>query len=173
MLATVPVPEPLLTTTLPLAAWWACRAPSRYHSWSEHDPAIHELEEHLHAPPPPLVVRVFARARGHSRVSPGPLPCALATWHASWCWYHPLHPGRLACGSAPPLRLLQTDLNGDGKPEVITATPSGKIQILAPRRFGDGFAKAEVRRRRLARPAPPQLRLITGRAACKHQLGLW
>ncbi|KAL4452779.1 hypothetical protein ABPG75_008441 [Micractinium tetrahymenae] len=63
-----------------------------YHSWSEHDPSIHKLEEHLHPPPPPLV----------------------------------------------------TDLNGDGKPEVIMATPSGKIQILAPRRFGDGFAKAEL-----------------------------
>lgn len=39
---------------------------------------------------------------------------------------------------------LVTDLNGDGKPEIITATPSGKLQILAPRRFGDGFAKAEL-----------------------------
>ena len=41
--------------------------------------------------------------------------------------------------------LLQTDLNGDGKPEIITATPGGRLHILAPRRFGDGFAKAEVK----------------------------
>lgn len=43
--------------------------------------------------------------------------------------------------SPPP----QTDLNGDGKPEVLTATPDGLLRLLAPRKFGDGFAQAEVR----------------------------
>ena len=51
-----------------------------------------------------------------------------------------------ACPSGYPAILLgvQADLNGDGKPEIITANPTGKLQILAPRHFGDGFAKAEV-----------------------------
>lgn len=39
---------------------------------------------------------------------------------------------------------LAADLNGDGKAEVITAAPGGALQILAPRRPGDGFAQAEV-----------------------------
>eukprot|EP00887_Chlorella_sp_A99_P007059 scaffold2.g7059.t1 len=39
---------------------------------------------------------------------------------------------------------LVADLNGDGKPEVLTATPDGKLRILAPRRAGDGFARAQV-----------------------------
>jgi hypothetical protein len=63
-----------------------------YHSFEDHEPAAHELEEHWHPVPPPIVA----------------------------------------------------DLNGDGKPELVTATPSGRIQILAPRRFGDGFAQAEL-----------------------------
>lgn len=46
-----------------------------------------------------------------------------------------------------PSQLPQTDLNGDGKPEILTATPDGKLRLLAPRKFGDGFAKAEVRGR--------------------------
>ncbi|KAL4855412.1 Importin-5 [Chlorella vulgaris] len=39
---------------------------------------------------------------------------------------------------------IVADLNGDGKPEVIVATPAGHIQLVAPRRFGDGFAKAQL-----------------------------
>jgi hypothetical protein len=35
-------------------------------------------------------------------------------------------------------------LNGDGKPEVIAAVPGGKVVVLAPRRAGDGFARALV-----------------------------
>lgn len=63
-----------------------------YHSFSDHEPALHELEEHPQPLPPPLVA----------------------------------------------------DLNGDGKPEVVVVTPTGRVQLLAPRRFGDGFAKAEL-----------------------------
>ncbi|EFN51416.1 hypothetical protein CHLNCDRAFT_59245 [Chlorella variabilis] len=63
-----------------------------YHSFSDHEPALHELEEHPQPLPPPLVA----------------------------------------------------DLNGDGKPEVVVVTPTGRVQLLAPRRFGDGFAKAEA-----------------------------
>lgn len=37
---------------------------------------------------------------------------------------------------------MQADLNGDGKPEIITATPEGDIRVLAPRKAGDGFAQA-------------------------------
>ena len=33
-------------------------------------------------------------------------------------------------------------MNGDGKPEIIVAAPDGNIKVLAPRRFGDGFAQA-------------------------------
>jgi len=39
---------------------------------------------------------------------------------------------------------LQADLNGDGKPEILTATPGGILLVLAPRRHGDGFAPALV-----------------------------
>lgn len=39
---------------------------------------------------------------------------------------------------------LQADLNGDGKPEVLSATPNGVLLVLAPRRPGDGFAPALV-----------------------------
>lgn len=37
---------------------------------------------------------------------------------------------------------LQADLNGDGKPEIITATPNGALVIIEGRRAGNGFAKA-------------------------------
>ncbi len=36
----------------------------------------------------------------------------------------------------------QVDLNGDGKPEVIVPAPGGVLHVVAPRRHGDGFAKA-------------------------------
>ncbi|PRW61178.1 FG-GAP repeat-containing isoform B [Chlorella sorokiniana] len=63
-----------------------------YHEFDQAPQGEHELEEHPHVVPPPLV----------------------------------------------------TDLNGDGKPEVLTATPDGLLRLLAPRKFGDGFAQAEL-----------------------------
>lgn len=39
---------------------------------------------------------------------------------------------------------VSADLNGDGKPEVLSTTPNGVLLVLAPRRPGDGFAPALV-----------------------------
>lgn len=39
---------------------------------------------------------------------------------------------------------MQADLNGDGKPEVLVASPDGHLLVLAPKRHGDGFAPALV-----------------------------
>lgn len=39
-------------------------------------------------------------------------------------------------------RPIPADLNGDGKPEIIAAVPGGRIQVLAPREHGNGFAPA-------------------------------
>lgn len=63
---------------------------------------------------------------------------------ACCCLGHKTAAGWLGVDWAHALPALQTDLNGDGKPEVITATPDGKIRVLAPRRAGDGFAEALV-----------------------------
>jgi hypothetical protein len=43
-------------------------------------------------------------------------------------------------------KLLQADLNGDGKPELLIATPApgAQLQLIAPRQPGDGFAPALV-----------------------------
>lgn len=123
-------------------------SPPRFHSFEEHEPAAHELEEHWHAVPPPIVVRSAAAARGAQAVLRHVVPCSPAACAS--------RPRILARGifipqpahTAPPILPApsQADLNGDGKPEIVTATPSGRLQILAPRRFGDGFAQAEVRR---------------------------
>lgn len=53
--------------------------------------------------------------------------------------------------------LFKVDLNGDGKPEVLVAAPNGQVQLLAPARPGDGFARVRVRGR---------LGVTLGRTAC-------
>lgn len=39
---------------------------------------------------------------------------------------------------------MQADLNGDGKPEIIAASPTGTLKVLAARHSGDGFAQAQL-----------------------------
>lgn len=39
---------------------------------------------------------------------------------------------------------MQADLNGDGKPEVLIASPDGHLLVLGPKSHGDGFAPALV-----------------------------
>ena len=97
--------------------------------------------------PPPLVVSV--QLQGRSRAAQATLSLGEAP---SVCCFKVLDTNStLDTGimALPGFGSLQTDLNGDGKPEIITATPGGRLHILAPRRFGDGFAKAEVRPARL------------------------
>ena len=112
---------------------------SRYHSFEDAEDRLHELKEHPHPVPPPLVVRASHWVTCCRVTLQGQLlfARASATLHRR-CPHWRRSIMRLFAPS------LQTDLNGDGKPEIITATPGGKLQILAPRRFGDGFAKAEV-----------------------------
>lgn len=60
-------------------------------------------------------------------------------------WYHPFeHHDWLLVSEHPTPRPVVADLNGDGKPEVLAATPDGRLQLLAPRHHGDGFARAQL-----------------------------
>lgn len=63
-------------------------------------------------------------------------------------WYHHFSSSEVKIADSstyadlpPP---VSADLNGDGKPEILTATPGGILLVLAPRRHGDGFAPALV-----------------------------
>lgn len=126
-------PEPRHPAPLRLPA-------SRYHKFSEQEHGAHEIDEHAQTVPPPIVVRVPSR-------------CWLRSRRTGSSWQLVTGAGCMAgravvvqrpCASHTLLPPSQTDLNGDGKPEILTATPDGRLQLLAPRKFGDGFARAEV-----------------------------
>ena len=41
---------------------------------------------------------------------------------------------------------FQTDLNGDGKPEILVGSPLGRLLLVAPQPGGNGFAPAKAGR---------------------------
>ncbi|KAL6769300.1 hypothetical protein ACKKBG_A30470 [Auxenochlorella protothecoides x Auxenochlorella symbiontica] len=68
------------------------------------------------------------------------------SFHFQKAWYHTFEDASdlFAAAPYPSPKPLAVDLNGDGKPEVLVAAPNGQVQLLAPARPGDGFARVRV-----------------------------
>ncbi|KAA8531935.1 hypothetical protein F0562_006348 [Nyssa sinensis] len=87
-------------------------------------------------------------------------------------WFHlsDEYPVKYEVGRLPPP--IVADLNGDGKKEILVATPDAKIQVLEPhvRRVDEGFSEARV----LAEVTllPDKIRVASGRRAVAMATGV-